>query len=241
MDMTEDLFNEIDAWLTNRMTPAEEAAFRERMQQNAELRQEVETQRQINQGLEAVAMKRRLATMRRGIGRQRMVRRAARSVVAVMLAGFLFTGGFDLYHYTKLMDTASQPETPERDDAVLPSGLQPALDAYYAGREDIRKYENAQRLLAPLPTDSLRLVPFYRGLTKLALKRPNDALIDLGKAQQSPNRITRQKADWYKAMAYLQANKFGKARQLLKTIQDDKEHPYHTSASDMLDKLPWWL
>jgi hypothetical protein len=238
MNLTEELIEEIDGWLNNRMNPAEQAAFQQRLAQDAELRQEVEVQRRILQGLEAVAMKRQLATMRKGIGRERQLRRASRTVGAFMLTVFLFLGGFYLFQYSQKLssqEVAMQygTESPTLDDADLTTDLTEAINNYYAGQ-----YQQALSQLAVLPTDSLRLVPYYRGLSLLALNRSAEAINALAQAWQSPSSATRQKAEWFTAMTYLKADDADKGREILRAIRDGKEdHLYKELATEVLDKL----
>lgn len=245
MDLTEDLFNEIDAYLNGRMSKTERQAFQQRMDANAELRQEVDTQEHIHQGLDAVAMQRQLATLRTGLVRRRQTRRTLQYAGALLLAGLLLTGGFYvtqsllrpvteqafLEYYNPEPDTANS----RADDdtmATLPPGLPEARADYYAGR-----YPYALNRLNALPADSLRLVPYYRGLTYLALEQPQNAITALQLATTSANLLTKQKSSWYLALAYLQANDAPRARQLLEPISKTDGHPYQDFAVELLGKL----
>ncbi|WP_020597521.1 hypothetical protein [Spirosoma panaciterrae] len=103
---------------------------------------------------------------------------------------------------------------------------------YYADQ-----YANALRLLDSLSTDSLRLVPYYRGLTLLALERPKEAITSLSLAQQSPDLLTRQKADWYMLLSYLRTDDTDNARKIAEAIKVSSSHPYQKRASTILNEL----
>ncbi|MBO0949633.1 tetratricopeptide repeat protein [Fibrella forsythiae] len=238
MDLSNDLFNEIDAYLNKRMSPTERQVFMERMNQDAELRQEVDIQQQIQDGLDAVVMQRQLAAMRTGIGRQQRLRRTVRYASAFVLLCLAFTGGFFWYQSTQTLTPEQafmayyEPEPNAREDAVQPAGLAAARAEYYA-----EHYPEALRLLTSIPPDSLGLVSYYRGITLLAMSRPNDAIPALSSVSQSPDLSLRQRADWYIALAYLKTGDTTKARQTLQVISDNNTHPYREWATDVLEKL----
>lgn len=110
--------------------------------------------------------------------------------------------------------------------------LDKARAEYYADQ-----YANALTLLDTLSTDSLRLVPYYRGLTLLALERPKEAVTSLSLAQQAPDVLIRQNAEWYMLLSYLQANDTDNARKTAEMIQASPNHPYQKRASTILNEL----
>lgn len=238
MELTEDQYDEIDDYLNKRMSPARTTAFRQRLEQDAALRQEVAMQHLMNQGLEAAALKQQFKALRQGVQRQRITRRVGQGMVAALV--ILLVGvGYWLYDRTlSLSPTAAfeayyQPAPRARADVFLDARLAEARANYYA-----EKYGLSLSQLASLPTDSLRLVPFFRGLDLLMLNRPREAVQNLTLARQSPDLPTRQQADWYSALCYLQANDVKQAKKSLITIRDTPSHVYQAVAAELLEKLP---
>ena len=239
MEPTDDLFDEVEAFLNNQLPPAEETVFRQRLEQDEALRNEVAMHRLMAQGLDAAATKRRLKIAQRARQRQPIGRRTARLATVVALVGALLMGGYYAYEWLRpptmqeLTETYGPPESPIRADTTLPTGLGAALTSYYAGQ-----YASTLTKLERIPPDSLRLVAYYRGLTLLALNRYDQARHQLAQARQSPNSVVGQRADWYTAMTYLRAGDAAQTRRELTPIVADSTHRYHRFAVELIDKLP---
>ncbi|WP_288423083.1 hypothetical protein [uncultured Spirosoma sp.] len=239
MNLSEEEYDEIDDFLNKRMAPAQAAAFQERLAQNETLRQEVAMQHLINQGIEAAALKQQFKSLRKGVQRQRITRRAGRGIVVALL--LVMTVGVSYWFYQQ-----TQPLRPEaafvayytpaprtRADGPVDPRIEAARNSYYAGQ-----YALSLSQLAGVPTDSLLSVPYLRGLNQLVLNRPGVAIQNLTAARQSPDLATRQQADWYTALAYLRANQIPQAKVILTTIRTVSGQPYKDVANELLKKLP---
>jgi hypothetical protein len=63
MELSEELLEQIGAYLSGQMTEAEKDVFENRMRNDESLRQEVVTQREIKEGLAFLAQKQRFQTL----------------------------------------------------------------------------------------------------------------------------------------------------------------------------------
>lgn len=238
MDLTPEAYEEIEAYLKNRLPPPERDAFERRLADNEALRREVALQRRLDDGLDAALLRRRFAVARREQLQYRRRRQRTTYALAAAISVVLLTTVGVLVQSLRPSPAQRafrefyEPELPFRQD-VASAALTDALTEYYAGR-----YDEALRRLSALPDDLSGQVPYYRGLSLLALNRPAEAESHLRQARQGSDPVIRRRADWYLALTYLRADDTTRAAPQFRRIAADTLHPFHDRATDLLRQLP---
>lgn len=262
MNLSEEQYELIEAYLTNELSAVDQLAFENDLKADAELKAEVDRQRDIRLGLRALGIERALerakaqykatsAPAETPLVSQPVVRplvswrywAAAASVVVVLGAGY-----FAYQQTTNRQADIAYAETFSSDPTTdlmkdFPSGqMAPsirdqfldAMTAYKSG-----KYDKVIEQLKTLPADKQTLPyrNYFLGLSYLANKQPVEAIPLLTKAQAASSGKLRQKSEWFLALAYVKTNQKEKALPLLKRISTDKAHPFQSLAKRVLKKI----
>ncbi|QDK78883.1 hypothetical protein EXU85_09810 [Spirosoma sp. KCTC 42546] len=262
MNLSEEQYEVIEAYLTNELSAADRALFESDMLADAELQAEVNRQRDIRLGLRALGIERALeraklqykatiATPEATPDSKTAVRpliswrywAAAASVILVLGLGY----------YTYQQTTSRQTDvayaetfSPDSSDELVkdfPSGtfspdartqLLDALATYKSG-----KYDQVIAQLSTLPADkkSIHYKNYFLGLSYLANKQPKEAIPLLNKALSAPSAKIRQKSEWFLALAYVKNGQKEKALPILKTISTDKANPFQSLAKQVVKKI----
>jgi hypothetical protein len=262
MNLSEEQYEVIEAYLTNELSAADRALFEADMQADAELQTEVDRQRTLRLGLRALgieqAMERAKAQYQATTsapealpGKQPIVRplgswrywAAAASVVVVLGVGYYaYQQTTDQQTDIAYAETVSPNETDQLlkdfpSEQVSPQTRTQWLDAftdYKAG-----KYDKVIEQLRTLPADkqTIHYKKYFLGLSYLANKQPAEAIPLLSKAQAAPSLKLRQKANWFLALAYVKNGQKENALPMLKQISTDKAHPFHALAKRVVEKI----
>ena len=262
MNLSEEQYEVIEAYLTNELSAADRTIFENDMQADAELQAEVDRQRNLRLGLRALGIERALERAKTQYkattltdesmpDKQPVVRplttwrywAAAASVVIVLGAGY--------YAYQQTTDRPAdiayaETFTPDATDQLMkdfPTGqVSPeirthfldALTQYKAG-----KYDQVIENLRTLPADkqTIQYKNYFLGLSYLANKQPVEAIPLLTKAQSAPSVKLRQKAEWFLALAYVKNGQKDKARLLLNQISSNRANPFGKLAQQVLRKI----
>lgn len=258
MRLTEEQYELIEAYLKNELSATDRASFETDIQTDAELRAEVDRQRDLRLGLRALGIQQALERARTqykaslpttesaAVVRSLTTWRywaAAASVVVILGIGYY------AYQQTanRQADIAyAETVTSDTNDELLksfPSDNVPLetrttfLDAfrnYKAG-----KYDQVIEQLKTLPTgkQTIHYRNYFLGLSYLANKQPANAIPLLSKAQASPSLKIRQKAEWFLTLAYIKNNQKERALPILTRISTDKAHPFQLLAQRVLRKI----
>lgn len=262
MKLTEEQFDLIEAYLKDELSAPDRVSFEQDIAADAELRTEVNRQRDFRLGLRALGIQRALEQTRNQykasaviitpVSESTTVVRflatwrywaAAASVIMVLGVGYYAyqqTAGRQAdiaYAETSLSDTD------EEWIRSFPSGTVPTqirtqlLDAFRTYKAG--KYDEVIQQLKTLSADKKTV--YYKnyllGLSHLANKQPTDAIPLLRQAQGSPSPKLRQKAEWFLALAYVKNDQKERALPILKRISTDKAHPFQSLAQRVLRKI----
>ncbi len=256
--MTYDRFEQFEAYTANTLPPDQREEFEQEINQNPVTRAELSDYQQFRHSIESIQLKHTLETIHTRLDRQGALTEAPPSPVVVRarqrfrpswaIAGLvvLLLAGVGWYWWSWPSETESatlaeqtfvayyQPETQARTQTTCARDLAPGLQAYRA-----KNYQAALDAFEKLPIE-LACMPYYRGITHLALNHTNEAITELERAlTYYPDKtdLTHQKAGWYLALAYLKANRTAEARTRLKAILQQKDHPYGTVSEKVLADL----
>ncbi|GAB3805215.1 hypothetical protein GCM10028819_38080 [Spirosoma humi] len=262
MNLSEEQYELIEAYLTNELSAVDQLAFENDLKADAELRAEVDRQRDIRLGLRALGIERALeqakaqykatfAPAEIPLVSQPVVRplvswrywAAAASVV-----GMLGVGYFAYQQTTSRQADIAYAETFSSDPTadlmkdfpsgqVLPSVRNQFMDAMATYKSG--KYDEVIDQLKTLPADKQTLPyrNYFLGLSYLANKQPIEAIPLLIKAQAASSGKLQQKAEWFLALAYVKNSQKEKALPILKRISTDKAHPFQSLAKRVLEKV----
>ncbi len=233
----------MDDYLAGRMSEAKLRRFEARLAAEPELAAELSVQRRLYDALDLLRTKEKLkqaqiAYQKGEKNTSRPVSRSLWSAVAVA-AAFVGVALSITYYATDVFKSTSevafnefyQPESGARGGC--PQDL-PAFPLYARG-----DYKKALASAANASEDLTRCRAYFAGLNRLALGQPLLAAEDFTLARESTEVGIRRKAVWYLGLSYLKAGNEAKARQTFRAIgaQDDPEHPYASSAAEILRRL----
>ncbi|MEM7571298.1 MAG: hypothetical protein AAF433_00305 [Bacteroidota bacterium] len=129
-------------------------------------------------------------------------------------------------HFKPLPNALSPTIRGQEDQVPLDQALMFYDGGNYA--EALQQFSDIPE--AELPPGGL----MYRGLSYLGVKDWNNAIKDLARAEAGPYQLS---ASWYRALAILAKGDIDEARNRLKTIRDETEHPFREQAEELLSKM----
>ena len=262
MNLSEEQYELIEAYLTNELSVADRTSFERDIQADTELKKEVDRQRNIRLGLRALGIERAIEQAKQHYKAnsveaapddkpQTIVRplmswrnwAAAASVVLVLGLGY-----YTYQQTTDRQDAMAFSETfsPDPSGQLLkdfPSGrvssvtraqFLDAISSYEAGN-----YDAVINQLKTLPIDkqTIDYKNYFLGLSYLANKQPTEAISLLTKALTTPSTSIRRKAEWFLSLAYIKNGQKEKALPTLKRISLDKASPFQSTAQRVLRKI----
>ena len=237
----------IERFFEGGLSPTERQAFERREAQEPALTEEVALQRQIRDGLRATGRGRMLSKLEAAEGRMSVYHPpaqvlrfgestrqrfywAAAAAVLLLIPVYLWLKAnpanerlFAVY-FVPYQQAAGQP--------VAQDPLSRALRQY---RD--KNYAQALPMLEQIVekggvSDSAL---FYKANVNLQLDQPQEAIAGLRKITVQSG--FHEEAQWYLALAYLQANETGKAKEIVSEIRAKPGHPYYKQAGKLARKL----
>lgn len=258
MNLSEDQYEVIEAYLNNELSAADRALFENEMQADAALQAEVGRQHDIRLGLRALGIERALeqaksqykatvassdtkTTVRPLVNWRYWA--AAASVVVVLGLGYYTYQQIDNWQSDIAYAEIVKPDSSDELVKDFSSGtfspdvraqLLDALTKYKSG-----KYDQVIAQLTSLPADKQTIYykNYFLGLSYLANKQPEEAIPLLRKALTSPSVKIRQKSEWFLALAYVKNDQKEKALPILKSISTDKANPFQSLSKQVLQKI----
>ncbi|MBO0935279.1 hypothetical protein J2I47_01835 [Fibrella sp. HMF5335] len=263
MDLSDELLEQIGAYLAGQLPAGEKDQFEARIQQDPQLRQEVALQRELKQGLSFLAQKDRFRQLHADLDKRGLLPDIAKQTAQPELAEAKGKAP-DLGPLPAQSQPVRQLVRFGRASWVMAASLALLLGVgwlLYTNRADKRQ-ELAQNEAAfthffsphlkPAPTllpdpdrvaaapensqsgqDSVRLQVATQGLNR-ADGQPTIQELTVLAAKTGHWGAS---AQWYLALAYLKANQRTQARPLLNKIAQLNGHPYQQEARQLLNQL----
>ena len=261
MNLSEEQYEIIEAYLTNELSAADRVSFENDIQADPKLREEVDRQHDLRLGLRALGIERALERAKvqykatsaspKSTDRQTTVPPLLAWRYWAVAASIVVMLGIGYYTYQHTNDRQAdlaytETFTPDPTDELVknfPTGtilptvraqLLEALSQYKVG-----KYDRAINQLRMLPADkqTIDYKNYFLGLSYLANKQPAEAIPLLSRVLVVPSAKLRQKAEWFLALAYVKNEQKEKALPMLKRISVDKANPFQSLATRVLDKI----
>ncbi|WP_018619184.1 hypothetical protein [Spirosoma luteum] len=266
MELSDELLEQIGAYLSGTLSADEKDRFETQLRQNEPLRQEVALQRELKQGLTFLAQKERFRHMHADLDKRGLLADLDKPTAEQETPKSLFPEPVVVPFPTNSPLEESRPAV----QFVRASWVMAASVAMLLGVGWVL-YQNQQEKRALLAQEQL-FTDFYSTTLKAAPSRPTDpdrvaapipnsqSFTDSVRLQaaiaglQRPNRQPaindlvalsagqpghwRASAQWYLALAYLQNNQIAEAQALLQTIARLNGHPYQQEARQLLTRLP---
>jgi hypothetical protein len=232
----------IDAYLNGEMSPEEVRAFEVEMENDAALKEAVELEQTLMDGifaanlraeLEEIAKEERSANTGGKVVRLGQWRQIAVAASVLLLVGFFFwwniQGGEQSPAFANIY--SPDPGLPvvmgEMDEGIFNE----AMVSYKEG--EIQKAKTAFEVLcAGAEVDKYC---FYLAQTLIQEEKYASAVIHLEKVVADTNSDFRQKAQWHLAYCLYQIGD-DKYTAILQDISDDANHPFHKEASELLSE-----
>lgn len=262
MALSDELLEQIGAYLSGQLPTDEKARFEFRLQQDADLREEVTIQRELKQGLAFLAQKDRFRQMHTDLAARGLlddpapgpmpnpVRNdsqtpipaaapvpAKRRVVGYGLARWAMAASVVIVlgvGWVVYRKRMDKQQALAQNERVFSTFFLPALKPSPALAADPDR-------LAASPdkrqtgVDSARLQSAVGLVRQTDLQSAIQALTDLSSGR--PGHWSAS-AQWYLALAYLRNNQPAETRRILQEISPLNGHPYQTEARQLLRQLP---
>lgn len=258
MKLTEEQYELIEAYLKNELSAPDRNSFETDMATDADLRTEVDRQRDLRLGLRAIGIERTLERARaqyratqpepaRANWQPAVVRSLSTWRYWAVAASAVLVLGIGFYAYQQTIDQRvdiayADTMTDELTKGFPSDNLPPqvrtqfldALTNYKAG-----KYDQVIERLKTLPADKQTVYykDYFLGLSYLANQQPTEAIPLLSSALATPSAPLRQKVEWCLALAYVKNDQNEKALPILTRISTDKAHPFRALAQRVLQKI----
>ncbi|GAB4033431.1 tetratricopeptide repeat protein [Spirosoma jeollabukense] len=262
MRLTEEQYELIEAYLKNELSPTDRTSFEVDIRADEALQMEVDRQRDIRMGLQALGIQRALQraktqyeaslptatsatpklTVVRSVSSWRYWAAAASVVVVLGIGYYAYqqteSRQTDLaYTETAISGTNDELIKSFPSEHIAPETRTQFLAAfknYEAG-----KYDQVIEQLKTLPDDkqTIHYKDYFLGLSYLANKQPNQAIPLLIEAQETPLPELRQKVEWFLALAYVKNNQKRLAFPILKRISTEKANPFKALAQKVLNRI----
>ncbi len=241
MELSEDLLQQIEAFLDGKLSKEAKENFELRMAGEPLLKEAVEAQRRLRNAMEILKMKEKLKhayvqfedqTKRRPLNRPVWQTYAvAASIVFIMVSVAYFATDLFKSDTEVAFNAYYRPESAARGEC--PQDLN-GFELY-----EQKQYEEALFKARSLKDDSTHCVAYFIGINQLALAALPKAIESLQTARASSNAIIVRKAEWYLGLAYLRANDEKNAQRIFESIveKNDPGNPYLPSATKILDRF----
>jgi len=241
--MSEAREKQISDYLESKMSETSRQAFEKKLSEDSELAEEVRDLQSLEQALQAAGMDDLISDMHNweleinqtqsgGIIWKKLLAVAAIITLILVPALYLFNSQkptseelFLSYYepYDELITTRGNVDS-------LNLLLIDGMDAYNQGA-----YQECSDLLVSyleLNPEAYR-VALYLAIAQLELNLQEEAELNFLKAQEDP--VFKQQAEWYQALSYLKFSETKKAKVVLKSIANSKNH-YRKNQADRLLK-----
>ncbi|GAB3641214.1 hypothetical protein [Spirosoma arcticum] len=262
MRLTEEQYELIEAYLKNELSASDRTSFETDMATDADLRTEVDRQRDLRLGLRAIGIERTLdrartqyratlplpdSTRANANWQPTLVRSLSTWRYWAVAASAVLVLGVGFYAYQQTAgqrtdvayaDTMTDELTKGFPSDNLPPQVRTqfldALTNYKAG-----KYDQVIERLKTVPADKQTVYykDYFLGLSYLANQQPPEAIPLLSSALATPSAPLRQKVEWCLALAYVKNDQNEKALPILTRISTDKAHPFRALAQRVLQKI----
>lgn len=249
MEYSEEIQRTIDRYLRDELTPAELKSFREKMKADKELKEEVELQKSILEGIQAYGnqkLKNRLKQIHKENEKGKLISIAAlRNEPYMLYAAASVLLIFGIYFTFQLSRSKSPQElftayysTPEVNLSLrTPEASQELIKAneFYGNNNYLNAAGIYETYLTSHPED-IR-IQFYCAICYIELNRTEEALTRLNFIIDNQHHVFADQATWYAALIYLDQDKTEKSILLLERIVKDINADYHNDAIELLNEL----
>ncbi len=266
MTLSREQFDLIEAYLARELSAADAQAFEQEVAADPALQAEIQTQRTMRMGLQALAIEQRLQRARQRVladavtvdhsssqqvdeplvkplnSRLRSLSwgylTVAASVVLLLGIGVYWYQQQQQFPELAYADTASTDQlTKSLPTDLRPTDRQRITDAIQGYKAG--QYDKVIEQLR-IPSADRRTIyyqSYFLGLSYLANKQPAEAIAPLNVALGTSSVAIRQKASWFLALAYLKNKDKQKALPILDKIRTDRAHPYYELAERVYAKV----
>ncbi|GAA4403092.1 hypothetical protein GCM10023187_18830 [Nibrella viscosa] len=259
MELSDELLEQINAYLSGRMAVAEKDRFETQLRQDADLRREVASQREIKEGIAMIAQKQRFRQLHADLEKRGLLTETDNSVLKNdNIAAPAEETKVISFPARQSVFRANWTYWAAAATIVLVVGLGWMFFRDQSGGQQVARNEQLFNSVfatdlkpAPiLPTDPDRVaapeitpatlqdsVRLQEAVTALRQGRTQAAIQRLRPMVQRAPGHWQASAQWYLALAYLKNNQPEQARQTLSEIAALNGHPYQQEARALIGQL----
>ena len=231
--ITQQKFEQIEAYLLHKMTPKERNEFERKLKQDPVLAKEVETQRELQLAVEAGEMKNKLETIHQKISRNNINSRwylIAASITVLLAIGIWALNRPDKAERLFAANMTVDPGLPVPMSATNNYVFYDAMVDYKSGKYElaIQKWTS---LLAKNPeNDTLN---YYLGVTHFNLVNYQKAIPFFEGVAWQKNSTFYGQSEWYLALSFLATKDIDQLHTLAKNSQSE----YAGRINELIQKL----
>jgi tetratricopeptide (TPR) repeat protein len=242
MELSDELNEKIEAYLDASLDESAKIEFEQVLAASPELREELAFRKKTRRSIEALKFRQEFEKIRNTVPypvapNAKLDAPAvkplfwpkyavAASITLLLVAGILYRNDVFSPPGQRVFNKYYQAETYARGGC--PQEL-PSFRLYADGR-----YQEALEDTKTAPTDSIFCTIYFKGLCYLAQDQSSHAIPLFNQAIESTSKEVQNKALWYLAMAYLEANDQEKAEKTLRKIASVPENPYSALAGEII-------
>jgi hypothetical protein len=238
---------DIQAYINDTLPQSRRAAFELKLQNDPDLKQRVEELRPIIEVFEEMKMEEKIKEIIKKDENQVFTKEEVitkpitklqprfgnvlRYAIAASLLIFLGITWYDLTLSSRLYQdfyTSEIEGSRGKETGNCPE--EKAMNLYY--QKNYQSFIQTLEKQAISPCNN-----YYKGMAFLGLGNPHKAIEYLSIATFSDEKITKQKAEWYLALAYLKNKETEKSKAQLLKIMNSPEHQYANLAKDLSIQL----
>jgi hypothetical protein len=190
----------------------------------------------LRQELRRISVSKEYSIYRVSFPLKRIIQIAAAFLFVIIVSAVVIKRVFPGYSGSAVFDTyyvKYEPDVITRSDNLIKNSLENAQLLYQTGN-----YTECVRILDNMVSNDKQnyLLLFYRGLTKIELQQPEEAINDFLKIPPDWNNPYSIHRNWYLALCLIETGQAGKADPLLKRLSIGDGF-YSERAKKILDKI----
>ncbi len=235
-------FDHIDRYIRGELTPRETSEFEEELRSDPELKERVEEQREILNGLR-MGFNRELKDMLENEERRITKKPEMKRLWLFPTIGIAAVVTLLIVGYFALIDSIDTNDLYSKYYAAYPNVESPVARSEEADNNPFNAYEQGnyrmalsifQELLTAEPENDALL--FYSGICYLELNQPSEALSQFEETIMLSSPEFSRPAIWYSSLAHLKEGNISRSSALLNSLLDNQDL-YSRKASELLDDI----
>jgi tetratricopeptide (TPR) repeat protein len=226
-------FERIEDYLLRKMPEKERKKFEKEILSNAELKKEVDIQRELMLAVEASEMKNQLSIIHQKITKRKLIMpwmAVAASIIIFISVGYWMLNKPDKYERLFAENMTVDPGLPVPMSATNNYIFYDAMVDYKSGKYEVAINKWEPLLIQNPENDTLN---YYLGVANFNIEQYKIAIPYFENSASQENASFLGKSEWYLALSFLKTNDFEK----LKALAKESHSEYTEKINELIQKL----